>query len=466
MSPLDFRASETDTEVPSQAAERALTATLLPARQTCTRAKPIVYAAGRVYSGLMQLDSTGNDRQYDIVVGGASGFTGQLVVEYLAHNYPVGAPVRWAIAGRNREKLHRVLAEYCTTGATPAVLIVDSHDGNALRRLARDTRVVLTTVGPYARYGSELVAACVENGTHYCDLAGEPQWIRQMIDQQHSAARKSGAIIVPSCGFDSIPSDIGVFYLQQQAVAQFGQICNEVTLLVRAIKGGASGGTFASMLNAIEQAQNDRRIARILADPYSLNPDGERNGPDGGDQKGMRYNARAGVWTAPFVMAAVNTRIVRRSNALLDYRYGRDFRYSEATSTGRGLVGWWRSAVMTGGLACFLLACTYDVTRSNIVKRLIPAPGQGPSRQQRERGYFDLRLFGRTASGKILQARVTGDRDPGYGSTSKMLAESALCLAGDPLEVAGGFWTPATAMGQPLMERLISNSGLTFELVS
>ena len=448
------------------AAEMPIAVALLPFVAPCTSANSIVSPGSRGYSRLMQLAATNNDRPHDIVVVGASGFTGRLVVEYFADKYPVGATVRWAVAGRNREKIERVIAEICPADKIPAILVVDSHDGDALRQLARDTRVVLTTVGPYARYGSELVAACVESGTHYCDLAGEPQWIRQMIDEHQSSARKSGARIVPGCGFDSIPSDIGVFFLQQQARAIYGKTCEEIVLLVRGIRGGASGGTFASMLNAIEEAQKDRKIASILRHPYSLNPKGERDGPDGRDQNGVRYNAAAAAWTAPIVMAAINTRIVRRTNALLDYCYGREFRYSEATYTGSGFGGWWKSAAMTGGLAFFMLACSFNFMRSTVVKRMIPAPGQGPSRQQRENGYFDLRLFGKTENGEVLRARVAGDRDPGYGSTSKMLSESALCLSENHLAVGGGFWTPASAMGQPLMERLIANSGLTFELVS
>jgi short subunit dehydrogenase-like uncharacterized protein len=413
----------------------------------------------------MQSNAATNDRSYDIVVVGASGFTGRLVVEYLAGKYPVGAPLRWAVAGRNREKLQKVIAEKCTTGEPPAIIIADSHDDDALAKLARGTRVILTTVGPYAKYGSELVAACVENGTHYCDLAGEAQWIRAMIDQHQSAAAQSGARIVHSCGFDSIPSDIGVYFLQREARAAYGEPCEEVTLLVKAIKGGASGGTFASMLNAVEEARNDRKVARIMADPYCLNPRDERQGPDCGDQRGTRFCAEAGVWTAPFVMAAINTRIVRRTNALLDYPYGRDFRYSEATSTGTGIGGWGKSAVMTAGLGAFLLACSFDITRRGLVRRMLPAPGQGPSRQQREDGFFDLRLFGKTKNGEKLVVRVTGDRDPGYGSTSKMLSESAVCLAVDELETGGGFWTPASAMGEILMNRLTANAGLTFELM-
>ena len=430
-----------------------------------TRSNAIVSPASQGYSRPMQVDATNNDRSFDIVVVGATGFTGRLVVEYLAEKYPVGTALRWAVAGRNREKLERIVTEYTAAGGQPEIIVADNGDRDALRKLARDTHVVLTTVGPYAKYGSELVAACVESGTHYCDLAGEAQWIQRMIDKHQADATSSGAIIVHSCGFDSIPSDIGVFFLQREAMAAYGVPCEEIVLLVKTIKGGASGGTIDSMLNAVEQARKNRKIARVLGDPYALNPQDERHGPDGRDQRGIRYFADAGVWTAPFVMAAINTRIVRRSNALLDYAYGNDFRYSEATSTGGGFGGWCNAAMLSAGLTTFMLASAFSFTRSMVVRKLLPAPGQGPSRQQRESGFFDLRLFGKTKNGEMLRARVSGDRDPGYGSTSKMLSESALCLAIDGLETGGGFWTPATAMGQALMDRLTANAGLTIELM-
>lgn len=402
-------------------------------------------------------------RAYDVVVFGASGFTGRLVAEYFAEHYPVGEPVRWAVAGRHRDKLDGVLAEKCSSGKKPDVLLADSDDGDALAELARSTRVVLTTVGPYAKYGSKLVAACVENGTHYCDLAGEAQWIRRMIDEHQSAAVESGARIVNSCAFDSIPSDIGVNYLQREARARFGKPCSEVILLVKAMKGGASGGTFASMLNVFEEARNDPAVRRILGHPYGLNPKGQQQGPDGSDQHGVRYSEEAGVWTAPFVMAPFNTRIVRRTNALLDYDYGRDFRYREATVTGSGARGWFRAAIVTGGLSGFMLAASSNFLRRKILTRLLPAPGQGPTREQRENGFFDLRIFGKTGNGERIRVRVAGDRDPGYGSTSRMLSESALCLAFDELETGGGFWTPASAMGTQLLDRLTANAGLSFE---
>ena len=288
--------------------------------------------------------------------------------------------------------------------------------------------------------------------------------MRSMIDQHQEEAQSSGAKIVHSCGFDSIPSDIGVFLLQKAAIDQFGEPCNRIKLLVKAMKGGASGGTIASMLNAIEQAREDPVIKRILTEPYALNPEGLRKGPDGRDQVKIEFSEDAGVWTGPFVMAAINTRIVRRTNALLDYQYGEQFRYREATITGKGVSGWFKSAIMTLGLGAFMLASSFKFTRDNVVRRLVPKPGEGPNAEQRKNGFFNLKLIGKTKSGQTLRMTVKGDRDPGYGSTSKMLAESAICLATDDLPVNGGFWTPAAAMGDKLANRLIENAGLSFEL--
>jgi short subunit dehydrogenase-like uncharacterized protein len=231
------------------------------------------------------------------------------------------------------------------------------------------------------------------------------------------------------------------------------------------MKGGASGGTVASMMNALEARRRDREIARFLADPYSLNPAGQRSGPDGREQTGVEYDSDSCTWTAPFVMATVNTRVVRRTNALLHYPYGRDFRYSEATMTGSGPAGWMKAATMTAGLGGFLLASSFDFSRSFLLKRVLPKPGEGPGKEQREAGFFKLVLVGRLADGRLMRARVTGDRDPGYGSTSKMLSESAVCLAMDEPSCNGGLWTPASAMADALLGRLVENAGLTFELI-
>jgi short subunit dehydrogenase-like uncharacterized protein len=405
-----------------------------------------------------------NNREFDVIVWGATGFTGRLVVEYLLNRYPPGGDLHWAVAGRNRVKLEQLFGSQDQETGRPAIIIAESHDLESLDGIAKAARVVLTTVGPYAKYGSDMVAACVRNGTDYCDLCGEVQWMRQMLDEHQATAEKTGARIVMSCGFDSIPSDMGLWFLQQRAMQKYGQTCTEATLLVRAMKGGASGGTFASMLNAIEQARQDSNVARILADPYALNPTGARQGPDGADQRGAAYNEAAGVWTAPFVMAVVNTRVVRRSQALQGYPYGKDFRYNEATVAGPGIAGRTKAILMSAVLALFMMASAFKFTRLNLVRRLLPEPGDGPSRQQRQNGFFNLILLGKLADGTRMRVRIKGDLDPGYGSTSKMLAESAVCLAKDEAFTGGGFWTPSTALGASLMSRLTRNAGLTFDV--
>ena len=412
----------------------------------------------------MPVNQHSDDRQYDLIVWGASGFTGRLVVEYLADRYPPGGDLNWAVGGRNRAKLEEVLSEIEFPTEKPDIVVADSHDNESVHGLVLKATVILSTVGPYARYGSELLNACAENGTHYCDLCGEVQWMHQMIERHQAAAEKSGARLVMSCGFDSIPSDIGVLCLHEHAERIHSEKCSEMTLLVRAMKGGASGGTFDSMLNAIEEARRDKNIVRILLDPYALNPDGAQTGPDQRDQDGPVYNEDIQSWTAPFVMARVNTRVVRRSNALLGYRYGKDFRYHEATLSGAGFGGRMKSLLMSWGLKMFVIASAIPFTRNTIVRKLLPKPGQGPSREERENGYFNLLLLGKMPDGKLMRLRIKGDRDPGYGSTSKMLAESAICLAKDELPVGGGCWTPASAMGTVLRDRLTSNAGLSFEL--
>ena len=401
-------------------------------------------------------------RQYDVIVWGASGFTGKLVVEYFLQQYGTG--INWAIAGRNRQKLEQVLQELGAGDNAPDILIADSHDPVSMATLAKATKVVLTTVGPYALYGDLLVDACTEHGTHYCDLAGEVQWMRRVIDRNQSIAEKSGARIVHSCGFDSIPSDLGVQFLQEQAVARSGKPCKRVELIVRAMRGGGSGGTIASGLNSLREARSDREVARILAKPYSLNPEGLREGPDTWDQRGSRWNDLGEVWTAPFIMGVINMRIVRRSNAVLGFPWGKDFRYNESVSTGPGMRGRLKAKGMTAGLGAFMLAGSYKLSRKLLIEKFLPAPGEGPDKEERENGFFKLQLFGELADGAILRATVTGDRDPGYGSTSKMLSESAVCLASDHLESGGGCWTPASAMGAVLRKRLIANAGLTFEI--
>lgn len=405
------------------------------------------------------------DRDFDIVVWGATGFTGALVAEYLLAQYGVGRDLRWAIAGRSEDKLETLRQALGTEAAGLSSIIADSFDEHKLADMAAKTRVVISTVGPYAKYGSGLVKACVEQGTHYCDLAGEAQWIRAMIDAHHESAEKSSAKIVHCCGFDSVPMDIGVWFLQDEAMRRHDNYCTSIATLVRSMRGTFSGGTMASMMNLVKEARADKAVARVLVNPYSLNPPDDRQGPDEPDQRGIRFDALADTWTAPFIMAGINTKIVRRSHALQGFPYGREFRYREAMMMGKGAGGWLRASSVTAGLGGFVMAAGIGPTRGLLERHVLPKPGEGPDRKQRETGYFDLRQFGELPDGNIIRTRVTGDRDPGYGSTSKMLAESGVCLARDELPTAGGVLTPAAAMGRSLLDRLQQNAGLTFSIL-
>ncbi len=407
------------------------------------------------------------NREFDIIVLGATGFTGALVAEYLLAQYGTGHDheLRWAIAGRSEKKLEKLRQALGPEAAALPTIVADSFDELQLNNLAAKTRVVITTVGPYAKYGSPLVAACVANGTHYCDLAGEAQWIRKMIDTHHEAAAESGARIVHCCGFDSVPMDIGVHFLQQEAQRRHGNVCKSIKMLVKATKGGPSGGTMASVLNLIKEGRADKSVARVLADPYGLNPPDEREGPDRHDQRTVIFDDVAQTWTAPFVMAGINTKVVRRSHALRDYPYGKDFRYHEAVMMGVGRSNWFKASMMTMGLGFFLMAASFNWSRSLLERFVVPKPGEGPNKEQRETGFFDLRQFGELPDGTIVKTRITGDRDPGYGSTSKMLAESGVCLAKDELASGGGVLTPAAAMGDALLARLQENAGLTFDVL-
>ncbi len=399
------------------------------------------------------------ESKFDLVVLGASGFTGRLVAEYLYGTY--GTDVRWAFAGRNQSKLEQIRAEICGEDAEQfPVLIADSHDREALDALVAQTKVVCTTVGPYARYGSELVAACAEAGVHYCDLTGEVQWMRKMIDQHHHQAEESGARIVHTCGFDSIPSDLGVYFLQQQMKEKFDCYAQEVKYRVGSTSGGVSGGTVESMMNMMDEAKTDRSLFDLLADPYSLNPANMPRGKDLNDAMSAEYDRDFKQWTAPFVMAGINTRVVRRSHALSGYPYGEDFRYSEAMLMGNGPGGFAKASMVSGGTGIMMLAAAFSPSRS-LLRNLAPSPGEGPSAEARENGFFNIDLMGINGENRLC-LRVTGDRDPGYGSTAKMLAESAVCLANDELPGNGGVLTPAVAMGDLLVNRLQEKAGVTF----
>jgi short subunit dehydrogenase-like uncharacterized protein len=398
--------------------------------------------------------------EFDLVLFGATGFTGQLVAEYLVEKK---SPLRWAIAGRSRDKLERVRSELAAIdpSARDLPLIVgDSLDQASVDAMVRRTRVVCSTVGPYARYGAPLVAACAERGVHYCDLCGEPQFIRRIIDAHHERAAATGARIVPCAGFDSIPSDLGVFMLHDHLARQGEALAEAHFRLLRA-KGGPSGGTVASMFNVLSEAK-DPAVRRVLGDPYGLNPKGAPRGLDGRDQTGPQRDRGSGHWTAPFMMAAINTRIVRRSNALLDFAYGKGFRYDEAVDVGGGARGFARAFAMSAAIGAGLALGALPQGRK-LASRFVPAPGEGPTKEQRERGSFLVEIHATARSGEFVVGVVAGKKDPGYGGTAIMLAESALCLAEDALPARGGVLTTASCMGMKLIDRLRS-AGMTFRV--
>ena len=405
-----------------------------------------------------------SERIYDVVIWGASGFTGRLVVEYMYRVYGRSGDVRWAVAGRNEQKLQQVLRDTGCSSNIP-IVIADSSDEASLRNLVEQTKVVCTTVGPYAKYGSLLVKFCAETGTHYTDLTGEVHWMRRMIDQHHVEAQNSGARIVHTCGFDSIPSDLGVLLLQRAMFEKHGVYSRNVKYRVVKASGGVSGGTIDSAVNMMEESKSDPSIIPLMADPYALNPLNMPRGEDKKDKTSVFYDKDFEQWTTPFVMAGVNTRVVRRSHSLLGYPWGNNFRYDEAVLVGDGPGGivkaWFITAVT--GLVIALTALSF--TRK-LFARLAPSPGEGPSPEAIRKGFFNIELFASHPDEPecSMVAVVTGDRDPGYGATSKMIAESAVCLAKDELDTPAGVLTPAVAMGQRLIDRLQRNAGMSFTL--
>jgi len=404
---------------------------------------------------------------HDLIVFGATSFVGQILARYLAETYGTQGSLRWAIAGRSESKLAALRNSLGLAAGKVPLLVADAADEDALRDLCQSTRVVISTVGPYALYGEPLVKVCTETGTDYCDLTGEVQWIRRMIQAYEPAARKSGARIVHCCGFDSIPSDLGVHFLQQQARQRFGAPCTTVKMRVKGARGGLSGGTAASLVNVVKEATANPALRKELANPYSICPEGYAPAVRQPNVRSAEYDADFDAWVAPFVMSAINTRIVQRSNALSKQSYGKDFRYDEAMLMGRGLKGRAAAAGMTVGLGGFMFASALPPTRWALERFVLPAPGEGPSAEDQRKGFFDLRFLGTTADGRKLRVKVTGDRDPGYGSTAKMLGQAGACLAQDFADSGrkGGFWTPATMFGDKLIERLVAHAGLTFDVI-
>ncbi|WP_276257628.1 saccharopine dehydrogenase family protein [Haloglomus litoreum] len=402
-----------------------------------------------------------SDREFDIVVWGATGVAGRLLAEYLAGQYPP-EDLDLALGGRNEAKLEGIeadiLAEADAWDEIPIVL-GDATEPESLREMAGRTQVVATTVGPYTKYGTPLVGACIEEGTDYCDLTGEVNWIREVVDEYHDDAVAAETRIVNSCGFDSVPADIGTLMVQTFAREEFGAPCERVRILVESASGGVSGGTLASFTELFEAASSDPVARETLRNPYSLAPPGERDGPDRGEQRLARKDDLSSEWTAPSPMAAVNERVVRRSNALLDYPYSREFTCNEVIPTGRSLVGAASSGAIAGGIGLFGAAMSVGPLRRGLSRYVFPDPGEGPSERQMEKGHFSIRVIGRGtgADGEFtVEAEFGVDLDPGYGGTARMLGESAMCLLHDEVDspLEGGVLTPASGIGMPLVDRL------------
>jgi short subunit dehydrogenase-like uncharacterized protein len=386
--------------------------------------------------------------KFDIVVYGATGFTGQLVAEYLAAHYTGASAPKWAMAGRSLDKLASV-RDAIGAPADTALIQADASDPASLKAMIDQTGSVLSTVGPYQLYGSELVAACAASGTDYLDLCGEPVWMHQMIDAHEATAQSSGARIVFSCGFDSLPFELGVFFCQETAKKMLGAPVSRVKGRVRAMKGTFSGGTAASIKATFAAAAKDLSLVALLKNPFVLTPGFE--GPKQPPGNKPLFDAELGAWTAPFVMATINTRNVHRSNLLMGFPYGKDFIYDEMVLTGPGEKG--------EANAKRVVAANMEMGGPGG-----PKPGEGPSKQERDTGLYDLLFVGIAPDGRQVRVAVRGDRDPGYGSTSKMIAECAICLLRDTPELAAGIWTPGAAMGNKLIKRLVDHAGITFDV--
>ena len=383
--------------------------------------------------------------KYDIVVFGASGYTGRLVAEYLQEEY-ANTALKWAMAGRSLDKLASVRTALGIPDSVDLVS-VDSDDAASVGQMVSDCKVVITTVGPYQLYGEELIKQCAEQGTDYVDLSGEPSWMHETIGQHSAAAKASGARIVHSCGFDSIPFDLGVYCLQQHAITQTGKPITTVKGRVRAMNGTFSGGTIASLRATMASARANPAIIKVLTNPFALTEG--FTGPEQPTGAAPQYDEELNSWSAPFVMAAINTKNIHRSNFLMGHQYGEDFRYDEMLFTGDGEQG---------------KAAAEYVTKDDSIGKSDLQPGDGPTKEERENGNYDAIFAGQNCEGELMISSVQGDRDPGYGSTSKMLAEAAICLLENPTLATGGLWTPAAAMGQALIDRLQAHAGLTFQI--
>lgn len=392
-------------------------------------------------------------KDFQIIVWGATGFTGQIVVEYLKNNY--GNDIRWAIAGRSLEKLQSLKNKFRLINSVEC-LVGDSFDEESLKSITSRTDVLISTVGPYALFGKALVSACLGTKTDYCDLTGEIPFVKDSVDSYHEKAKSNEVKIVHSCGYDSIPSDIGCLLLQEKAIKNHGKPLSNVKLFILGLKGKFSGGTLVSMVNLMMEAKNPEK-RKIQTNPYILCKDVIAGMPIQRIQSFAWYDPRIEKWTAPFIMARFNTRIVFRSNELMEYKYGRNFMYDEGLVVGRGMKGKLRGEILTIGIGIMILLMSVSITRWILKKTVFPKPGEGPSKEERMNGYFKMLLVGENENGENrTEVFISDTNDPGYGSTAIMLAESALCLALDKDELPNeyGVITPAVAMGTKIADRL------------
>ena len=396
-----------------------------------------------------------DNRDHDVVVFGATGFVGELTAIYLAEAAPPGT--RIALAGRSQEKLERTRAGLPGAAAEWPLIVADSSDAASIAALAATAKAVATTVGPYYRYGMPLVEACAKAGTHYADLTGETLFMRNSIDAWDETAKASGARIVHTCGFDSIPSDIGTMLLHQHAEANGLGDLGKTTLVVRKMRGGVSGGTVDSLRGQLDAAKADKSLRKVMVDPYALSPDraADPGGKDERDPMGVIHDEELGGWLAPFVMGTVNSRVVRRSNALQGHAYGRGMKYRELMLTGGLPLGPAKAAGIAGGIAALVAGLSVGPTRK-LLDRLLPDPGEGPGPEAREKGFFKIDVHAKTSSGTEIVCHIDAPGDPGYKATGLMLGESALALAldGDKLPEAAGVLTPSTGIGTALADRL------------
>ena len=408
--------------------------------------------------------------EYDLVIMGATGFTGKLVVEYLIENYGVeNEEFTWAIAGRDINKLERLRSSFkyidSNSNKIPR-LVVDSHDTNSLDKMTSISRLVISTVGPYLKFGEALVESCVKNGTHYCDLTGEVPFIRKSIDAFDIKAKKNNCRIVHSCGFDSVPSDIGVLLLQMDSLKRFDKPCDEVNLYVRSIRGGLSGGTIDSMISIFKYMGSNPGHRKLLKSPFSLNPrESLKNNTWQPILKSVKWDDDIQRWLCPFIMAGFNSRIVMRTNAITDYRYGIDFKYSEVSSYKKGLSGFLKAVVMFIGLVLIQISLKVRPLLWFLRKFFLPSPGEGPSKEIRDNGFFKLDIIGSMDNIKKIRFTVTGEGDPGYSATARMITESALSilLDQDRIPKVSGVLTPAAGIGVVLAERL-NDKGFNFSI--